>query len=57
MTASFIRNAFNRVIEARERQVSHHANGALLTLDSKSLKSLGTSHEELRRNATNSYVF
>ena len=33
MAKSFLRTAFDRVVEARERQVSRHVNAALLNLD------------------------
>ncbi|CAN7370404.1 MULTISPECIES: hypothetical protein [Neorhizobium] len=57
MANSFFRNAFNRVVEARERQVARYVNGALLNLDDETLKGLGTSREELRRKGAQSYVF
>lgn len=57
MANSFFRNAFNRVIEARERQVSRYVNGAMLSLDETTLKSLGTSREELRRKGATQYIF
>ncbi|CDZ59800.1 Hypothetical protein NGAL_HAMBI2605_06920 [Neorhizobium galegae bv. orientalis] len=57
MANSFFRNAFNRVVEARERQVARYVNGALLSLDDETLKGLGTSREELRRKGAQSYVF
>ena len=41
MAKSFLRTAFDRVVEARERQVSRHVNAALLNLDDKSLEALG----------------
>jgi hypothetical protein len=57
MAKSFFRTAFDRVIEARERQVGRDVNGALLNLDNQSLKALGTTREELRRKAASTYVF
>ena len=57
MANSFFRNAFQRVVEARERQASRYVNGALLSLDDEALKGLGTSREELRRKGASSYVF
>ncbi len=57
MASSFFRNALNRVVEARERQVARYVNGALLGLDDETLKGLGTSREELRRKGAQSYVF
>jgi hypothetical protein len=57
MANSFFRNAFNRVVEARERQVARYVNGAMLSLDDQTLKSLGTSREELRRKGATPYIF
>jgi len=57
MASSFFRNAFNRMVEARERQVARYVNGALLNLDDETLKGLGTSREELRRKGASNYVF
>lgn len=57
MATSFFRNAFNRMVEARERQVARYVNGALLNLDDKTLQNLGTSREELRRKGATNYVF
>lgn len=57
MANSFFRNALNRVVVARERQVARYVNGALLTLDEQTLKDLGTSREELRRKGATSYIF
>jgi hypothetical protein len=57
MANSFFRNAFNRVVVARERQVARYVNGALMGLDEQTLKSLGTSREELRRKGATSYIF
>jgi hypothetical protein len=57
MANSIFRNAFNRMIEARERQVSRYVNGAMLSLDDTTLKSLGTSREELRRKGATQYIF
>jgi hypothetical protein len=57
MANTFFRNAVNRMIEARERQVSRYVNGAMLSLDDTTLKSLGTSREELRRKGATQYIF
>jgi hypothetical protein len=57
MANSFFRNALTRVIEARERQVSRYVNGALLSLDEKTLEGLGTSRAELRRKGATPYIF
>lgn len=57
MANSFFRDAYQRVVAARERQASRYVNGALLNLDDETLKAMGTSREELRRKGVNSYVF
>ncbi|WJH40282.1 hypothetical protein N7E02_27475 [Aliirhizobium terrae] len=57
MANSFFRNALNRVVVARERQVARYVNGALMGLDEQTLKSLGTSREELRRKGATNYIF
>lgn len=57
MASSFFRNAFTRMVEARERQVARYVNGALLNLDDETLKSLGTNREELRRKGASNYIF
>jgi hypothetical protein len=57
MANSFFRKALNRVVVARERQVSRYVNGALMSLDDKTLNELGTSREELRRKGATSYLF
>lgn len=57
MANSLLRNAFQRVIEARERQARRYVNGALMGLDDKTLESLGVTREELRRKGTSNYIF
>lgn len=57
MANSFLRNAYERMVQARERQVSRYVNGALLNLDDKTLESIGMTREELRRKGANGYVF
>jgi hypothetical protein len=57
MANSMFRNAINRMVAAREKQVSRYVNGALLSLDDQTLKGLGTSREELRRKGATSYIF
>jgi hypothetical protein len=57
MANSFLRNAMNRMVEARQRQVSRYVNGAMLGLDDATLKSLGTTREELRRQGATRYIF
>lgn len=57
MANSFLRNAMNRVVEARQRQVSRYVNGAMLGLDDATLNSLGTTREELQRQGATRYIF
>ncbi|WP_028735534.1 hypothetical protein [Ciceribacter selenitireducens] len=57
MANSFFRNAFNRFVAARELQASRHVNSALMSLDDETLKSLGTSREELRRKGVRASAF
>jgi hypothetical protein len=57
MANSFFRNAFDRVVAARERQASRYVTGALMYLDNETLATLGTSQEELRRKGASRYVF
>jgi len=57
MATSIFRTAFDRIVEARERQASRYVNGALMSLDDQTLKGMGTSREELRRKGAVSYVF
>lgn len=57
MATSFFRTALDRMVAARERQVGRYVNGAMLNLDDETLKSLGTSREELRRKGAQPYVF
>lgn len=57
MASSFLRRAYQRIIEARERQVSRYVNDALLSLDDKTLETIGTSRAELRRKRATSSVF
>jgi hypothetical protein len=47
MARNIFRNAFNRVVEARERQVRRYVNGALLSFDDETLKALGHRREDL----------
>lgn len=57
MAKAFFRNAFNRVVEARERQIGRYIQGAMLNLDDRSLNALGTTRDEVRAKAKSSYVF
>lgn len=55
MAGSFFRKALNRMIEGGERRAAQHVNSALLRLDDETLKMLGKSREELRRNCATRY--
>ncbi|KQZ54714.1 aminoglycoside phosphotransferase [Rhizobium sp. Root149] len=55
MANSFLHNAFNRIVEARERQARRYVNSALLRLDDTSLAALGKSREELRREGASNF--
>jgi hypothetical protein len=57
MAKTFFRNAFNRVVEARERQVGRYIQGAMMNLDEQSLNSLGTSRQEMHAKPSTNYVF
>lgn len=53
MAKSIFRNAFDRIIEARERQARRYVNDALLTFDDEMLESLGRRRVDvLREGAT-----
>jgi hypothetical protein len=57
MATSLLRNAFDRFMASRERQVGRYVNGALMSMDDKTLASLGTSREELRRKGSKNLAF
>lgn len=57
MSKSFFRNAFERIAAAREKEARRYVNGALLSLDDATLKSLGHSREELMRSARTPFPF
>ncbi|GEO86818.1 MULTISPECIES: hypothetical protein [Alphaproteobacteria] len=57
MANSIFRNAFQRLVAARELQASRYVNGALMSLDDETLKSMGTSREELRRKGARATAF
>jgi hypothetical protein len=48
----FIRKAIDAMIAGRTRQATRYANGALLRLDSESLRNLGLNKTELRKRGT-----
>ncbi|PHP67577.1 hypothetical protein CSC94_07695 [Zhengella mangrovi] len=45
----FLRNAYDAMVEARQRQANQYVNGALLMLDDETLKARGYSRSDLRR--------
>ena len=49
MAKSFLRTAYDNIVDARQRRADLYATGALLSLDDKSLAALGLSRDELRR--------
>ncbi len=57
MARNIFRTAFDRVIEARERQVRRYLNGTLLSLDDDQLKSLGRRREDVIREGVSSSPF
>lgn len=57
MTNKFFRNAFDRLVSARERQVRRYVNGALLSMDDQQLKALGRNREQLKREGAQAYFF
>lgn len=57
MATSLFRSAYDRLIESRERQADRYINSALMSLDDKTLASMGTSREELRRKGSKNFAF
>jgi hypothetical protein len=57
MAKNIFRTAFDRVVEARERQVRRYLNGTLLSLDDAQLKSLGRRREDVIREGVSSSPF
>ena len=51
-----IRNFFDRMIVAREKQAKAYVNSALWSLDDETLKSVGVKRENLKRT-NNTYPF
>jgi len=56
MAKNFFRGALDALIEARAKQATRYVNGALLMLDDKTLAANGFKREELKRNASASYI-
>jgi len=57
MSKSILRTAFERVVEARQRQADRYVSSAMLNLDDTTIAAFGTTREELRRKAKSTYVF
>lgn len=57
MRSTIFRTAFERVVAAREREARRLVNAHLLTLDDKTLRDMGRSREELRREGGSSFIF
>ena len=52
-----IRNTFDRMIAAREKQARRYVNGALLNMDDETLKSAGFNRAELKKQGATIYPF
>lgn len=57
MSGTFFKNALDRIVTARERQVRRYVNGALLNMDDAQLAALGRTREELQREGAQPYFF
>ena len=57
MRNTIFRTAFDRMVAARERQARRYVNTHLLTLDDESLRALGRSRDELRREGRAAFLF
>lgn len=55
MANSVFKNAFDRMIAARERQVRRYVNGTLMGLDDATLKSIGRSRDDIRKEGFQNY--
>lgn len=55
MANSFFKNAFESMISARERQVRRYVNGTLIGLDDDTLKSIGRTREQIRKEGYQPY--
>lgn len=55
MARNFFRTAFDRVVEARERQARRYVNSALLSLDDETLSALGHRREEMLKDGATSF--
>ncbi|MBO6920110.1 MAG: hypothetical protein JJ858_16910 [Rhizobiaceae bacterium] len=55
MANTLLKSAFERMIYARERQVRRYVNGTLIGLDDATLKSIGRTREEIRKEGYQPY--
>lgn len=55
MANSFFKNAFQSMVSARERQVRRYVNGTLIGLDDDTLKSIGRTREQIRKEGYQPY--
>ena len=52
-----LRNTFDRMVAAREKQARRYVNGALLNLDDETLTRAGFNRKELRAQGASNYPF
>ncbi|MCY0095989.1 hypothetical protein [Hoeflea ulvae] len=57
MSGKFFKNALDRIVSARERQVRRYVNGVLLGMDDSQLKALGRDREDIKREGSQTYLF
>jgi len=55
MANTLLKSAFERMIHARERQVRRYVNGTLIGLDDATLKSIGRTRDEIRKEGYQPY--
>lgn len=56
-TGSFMRRAFNRLIEARSVQAQRYVNGYLLSLDDATLAAHGYDRAQLEREGSRTFAY
>ena len=52
-----LRNTFDRLIAAREKQARRYVNGALLSLDDETLNKAGFNRADINRQGVRVYPF
>ena len=52
-----IRNTFDRIIAAREKQARRYVNGALLTLDDETLAKAGFDRDSIKAQGVSVYPY